>query len=129
MALPEKRRSKLVSRVTRKSTEIDDLMYSFQNGIAVKEELQQLNDMFKMLFEIYEELENVDDQYTDELWFEDIDQKVFFFYHKVHNWPREVENRVNQEDYPKVVQSQVQSPSLPGHQKDHQQKKRQLLRS
>ena len=48
----EKKRSKLVSRVIRKSREIDDLMYSFQNGIAVKEELQQLNDMFKMLVEI-----------------------------------------------------------------------------
>ena len=36
-------------------------MYSFQNGIAVKEELQQLNGMFKMLVEIHEELENIDD--------------------------------------------------------------------
>ena len=91
MALLEKRRSKLVSRVIRKSSKIDDLMYSFQNGIAVKEELQQLNDMFKMLVELHEELENIDDQYTDELWFEDIDQKVFSFKHKVHNWLREVE--------------------------------------
>ena len=60
MALLEKKRSKLVSRVIRKSSEIDDLMYSFQNGIAVKEELQKLNDMFEMLVEIHEELENVD---------------------------------------------------------------------
>ena len=90
MALLEKKRSKLVSRVIRKSSEIDDLMYSFQNGIAVKEELQKLNDMFEMLVEIHEELENVDDHYTDELWFEDIDQKVFSFKHKVHNWLREV---------------------------------------
>ena len=76
MALLEKKRSKLVSRVIRKSREIEDLMYSFQNGIAVKEESQQLN-MFKMLVEIHEELENIDDQNTHELWFEDIDQKVF----------------------------------------------------
>ena len=76
MALLEKRRSKLVSRVIRKSSKIDDLMYFFQNGIAVKEELQQLNDMFDMLVEIHEELENIDNQYTEELWFEDIDQKV-----------------------------------------------------
>ena len=76
MALLEKKRSKLVSRVIRKSREIEDLMYSFQNGIAVKEESQQLN-MFKMLVEIHEELENIDDQNTHEVWFEDIDQKVF----------------------------------------------------
>ena len=59
-------------------------MYSFQNGRTVKEELQQLN-MFKMLVEIHEELENIDDQYTDELWYEDVDQKVFSFKQKVHN--------------------------------------------
>ena len=52
VALLQKERSKLISRVIRKSSEIDGLMYSSQNGIAVKEELQQLNDMFKMLFEI-----------------------------------------------------------------------------
>ena len=71
MAWLEKKRLKLVSRLTRQSSEIDDLMYSFQNGIAVEEELQQLNDMFKMLVEIHEELEKIDDQYIDELWFED----------------------------------------------------------
>ena len=95
MALLEKRRSKLVSRVIRKSSEIDNLMYSFQKGVTVKEELQQLNDMFKMLVEIHEELENIDNQYTDELWLEDIDQKVFSFKHKVHNWLREVEKQDN----------------------------------
>ena len=40
VALLEKKRSKLISRVIRKSSEIDSLMYSSQNGIAVKEELQ-----------------------------------------------------------------------------------------
>ena len=91
--LLEKKRSKLISRVIRMSSEIDDLMYSSQNGIAVKEELQQLNDMFKMLINIHEELENIDDQYTDKLWFEDIDLKLFSFKHKVHNWLREVEKQ------------------------------------
>ena len=91
MVLLEIKTSKLVSRVIRKSSEIDDLMYSFQNGIAVKEELQQLNDMFKILVEVHEEVENIDGQYTDELWFGDIDQKIFFLKHKVHNWLKEVE--------------------------------------
>ena len=68
-------------------------MYSSQNGIAVKEGLQQLNDMFKMLVEIQEELKNIDDQYTDELLFEDIDQKVFSFKREVHNWLRQVEKQ------------------------------------
>ena len=63
----------------RKSSEIDDLTYSFQNGIAVKEELQQLNDMVKMLVEIHEKLEKINNQYTDKLWFGDVDQKVLSF--------------------------------------------------
>ena len=35
--------------------------------------------MFKMLVEIHEELGIIDDQYTDKLWFEDVDQKDFSF--------------------------------------------------
>ena len=59
MALLEKRRSKFVSRVIRKSSEIDNVMYSFQNGIAVKEKLCGMiclkqNGTFKMLVEIHE---------------------------------------------------------------------------
>ena len=69
----------MAQRVIRKSSEIDDLICSFQKGIAVKEELQQLNDMVKMLVEIHEKLENINYQYTDKLWFGDIDQKVLSF--------------------------------------------------
>ena len=42
--------------------------------------------MFKMFVEIHEELQNTDDEYTDKLWFEDIDQNVFSFKYKVHKW-------------------------------------------
>ena len=49
MALLEKKRSKFVSRVIRKSIETDNLMYSFQNDIAVKEELQPPSDIFKIV--------------------------------------------------------------------------------
>ena len=31
----------------------------------------------------------LDDNYTEELWFTDIDEKVFSFKHKIHNWLRE----------------------------------------
>ena len=54
LAVLEKRQVKLVARTIRKSSEIDDLMYSHQNSITVKEELAQLNDMFRMLVEIHE---------------------------------------------------------------------------
>ena len=74
----------MASRVIRKSSVVDDLAYSFQKGITVEEELQQLNNVFKMLVDIHEELDSIDDQYIDELWFEDIDQKLFSFMRKIH---------------------------------------------
>ena len=66
-------------------------MYSHQNSITVKEELAQLNNMFRMLVEIHEEQEEIDEEYDDEIWFDDMDQKIFSFKHKVHNWLKEGE--------------------------------------
>ena len=65
----ENKRARLISRLLRKSSEIDDLMYSYQNSITVKEELPQLNDMFKMLVDIHEEFKQIDKEYTDDIWF------------------------------------------------------------
>ena len=87
------KRSKLVSRFLRQSSKIDDLMYSYHKSITVKEELAQLNDMFKMLVDIHEEFEQIDKEYTDNIWFDDIDQKVFSFKHKVQNWLKEEEKK------------------------------------
>ena len=58
-------------------------MYSHQNSITVKEELAQLNDMFRMLVDIHEEQEEIDAEYDDEIWFDDLDQKVFSFKQEV----------------------------------------------
>ena len=44
-----------------------------------------------MLVEIHEEQEEIDEEYGDEIWFDDIDQKIFSFRHKVHNWLKEGE--------------------------------------
>ena len=57
----------------------------------MKEELAQLNNMFRMLVEIHEEQEETDEEYDDEIWFDDMDQKIFSFKHKVHNWLKEGE--------------------------------------
>ena len=58
-------------------------MYSHQNSITVKEELAQLNDMFRMLVDIHEEQEEIDAEYDDEIWFDGLDQKFFSFKHEV----------------------------------------------
>ena len=60
-------------------------MYSYQNCITAKEDLEQLNNMFTMVVEIHHEQEEIDEQYDDEIWLDDMDQKIFSFKKKVHN--------------------------------------------
>ena len=60
--------SKQKIRTIRKSSEIYDLMYSYQNNITVKENLAQLNDIIRMLVEIHEEQEEIDEEFYDEIW-------------------------------------------------------------
>ena len=43
-------------------------MYSYHNNITVKENLAQLNDMIRMLAEIHEEQEEIDEEFYDEIW-------------------------------------------------------------
>ena len=85
----DKKRTNLVSRINRKSIEIDVLLYSHQNDVTVKKELAQLSEIFKLIEDINQEMIELDDNYTEELWFTDIDEKVFSFKHKIHNWQRE----------------------------------------
>ena len=57
LAVMEKRQAKLEVITIKKYNETDDLMYSFQKSIIVKEEVAQLKNMFRVLVEIYEEQE------------------------------------------------------------------------
>ena len=68
---------------------IDDLLYSSTNHVAVKEELQQYSDIFKLSATQHEqccELLGVEDQGHEVGWFDDLDQDVFYF---KYNWLRE----------------------------------------
>ena len=51
--LLEERREKIHGRMTRKSSIIEDLLFSNKNRIAVEEEPAQFNDLFKMLLSIH----------------------------------------------------------------------------
>ena len=61
---------------------IDVLLYTYENDVIVKEELQQLNDVFKLIDEINQEMIELDDNYTENIWFSDINDKVLAFKHK-----------------------------------------------
>ena len=89
----EKRR-KLKSKMERKSKEIDDLLYSTKNQITIEESMIQFNNLLKMF-------ESAQNQYLQlrekkdgaDTWFEDIDNWVFEFKHKICNWLRETERQ------------------------------------
>ena len=107
MSTLENKCAKLVSRLLRKSCEIDDLMYSYQNSITVKEEQAQLNDMFKILMDIHEEFEKIDKDYTDDIWFDDIDQKVFSFKYKMLTGWKKRRKNIRKITHQGAVQDQV----------------------
>ena len=85
----DKKSTNLVSRIIRKSSEIDVLLYSHQNDVTVKEQLAQLSYIFKQIEDINQGMIELDDNYTEELWFTDFDEKVLLFKHKINNWLRE----------------------------------------
>ena len=97
ISILEKKKSSLVFRITRKLSETNDLLYSYQNPTTVKEELVQLNNIYKLILEINDEMTEIDVNYSEELWFAKIDEKVFSFKRKYHNWLRERENGTKRE--------------------------------
>ena len=75
-------------------SDVDVLLYTHENDTTVKEELQQLNDVFKFIEEVNQEMIELDDNYTEDKWFSEIDDKVFAFKHRIHNWLKEGERLV-----------------------------------
>ena len=54
--------------IVRKYSEIAVLLYSHQNNVTVKEELAQLSEIFKLIEDINQEMIELDDNSTEELW-------------------------------------------------------------
>ena len=50
------KRISLVSRITRKSNELEDLLYSHRNEVTVNEKLSQLSDIFKLIEDVIQEI-------------------------------------------------------------------------
>ena len=75
----------LVLTIMKKFSEIDVLLCSHQNDATVKDELSQMSDIFKLIEDINQQMIELDDIYTEELWFTNTVEKVFSFKHKVHN--------------------------------------------
>ena len=57
----------------------------------MKEELQQLNDVFKLKDKINQDINELDGNYTEDMWLSDIDNKTFVFKHRIYNWLKKKE--------------------------------------
>ena len=53
--------------------------------------LQQMNDAFKLTDDINQEMIQLDENYTKDMWFNDIADRVFAFKQRIHNWLKEGE--------------------------------------
>ena len=82
------KRAKILTKLQKKAKAIDDLLYSSSNHRAVKEGLVQYSDLFELLINYHKEycdLSASDDLEEQAQWFEDLDEKVFNYKHKIHN--------------------------------------------
>ena len=82
-------------RVIRKSSAADSLLYSSRNVETVKEQMLQIDDMFKQLIDVHKEynsLLSLEAQEDDEKWFDDIDADMLVFKQKIHNRIRDTEH-------------------------------------
>ena len=80
-------------RIIRKSSIVDSLLYSSRNVEAVREQMLQIDDMFKQKMEVHKEhnsLLPLEVQEDDEKWFDNIDTDMLVFKQKIHNWIKEV---------------------------------------
>ena len=91
ISILDSRRRKTASRLLRKGKMIEDLLYSPSNIQAVKEQLNQMDDIFKLIEETQHELISLDVQFSDDDWFDHIDEQVFSVKYKAHAWLRETE--------------------------------------
>ena len=86
------KRKRTISRMQRKANAIDDLLYSAGNQVAVREELDQYSDLFKLVtnhHEEYCEFLDAENQQQEEGWFDDLDQDMFNFKHRIDSWLKE----------------------------------------
>ena len=81
------RRRKINSRLIRKYSTIEDLLFSSKHIIVVEEEMKQFNDLFKILLDAHQEYNQLlgdDERGRDDDWFDDVDTQVCSFKRKVH---------------------------------------------
>ena len=81
-------------KMTRKTNTGEDMLYSFKNTETVREQLQQFDDILRMMLDVqksYNFLLPPAEQQRDEEWFDDLDHNVCSFKQRVHSWIKDAE--------------------------------------
>ena len=95
-----KKRSSYNKKIIRKSSTIEGIMYSPKNIEAVRDQMQQLDDIFKVMLKVQKEYNSLlpaEEQERDEEWFDEVDHNVCIFKQTIHCWIKdtELERKVN----------------------------------
>ena len=71
---------------------MDELLYSARNVEVVREQMLQIDGVFKILLKLHRQFNSLEmhQQYKD--WFDGIDEKIMSFKNKIHNWIRDAEH-------------------------------------
>ena len=88
------KRKKMNARLLRQAGAKEDLMYTYKSMVTVAEEIAQYDYTFKQLLLVHEKYHSLldePDKCNDDEWFEEVDERVFTFKHKVHNWLKDAE--------------------------------------
>ena len=90
------RRKKLAAKLQRKSTIISEMLLCKGNLVALREELSQVDDLFKIKEGTQKEMIALDQAlYSDDQWFDELDEKKFAIKHKAYSWLKEAENELD----------------------------------
>ena len=92
----------------RKYGTIEDLLCSSANKEAVGEEMNQFNDLLKMLIDVhhdYNQLLDDDEREKDGDWFDEIDAQACSFKRKVHFLLRETAQKINTKSSSRISKS------------------------
>ena len=92
----ERRRKKLAARLQKKPTIMNETLLCKGNIVAIREELVQLDDLFKITEDTQEEMVALDEAiYNDDQWFYELYEETFATKHKAYGWLKEAKGELD----------------------------------
>ena len=117
-------------RIIRKSSTVDSSLYSSRNVETVREQILQIDGMFKRLIDMPQEYNSLLPLEVQEnkKGFDDIDTDMLVFKQKIDNWIREAEHDRDAELKAKASVKSKRSSKSSSKVQDHQAQDQQRLR-